>query len=138
MRHLLNVFRCYAKTKSAGIYDTQSKIYSHILPSKPKGKEIDAFIDKSLQQARTVNRMNSSFPDRWPSYMSDPPQGEKSHGISGDLMVLRRGMPNPRFFKKVDFFFEFTVHLVYFGTLRTIIITCTSIEWMASGSIIDK
>ena len=39
-------------------------IRSHILPSKPKGKEINTFMDNGLQEARTVNRMNSSFPDK--------------------------------------------------------------------------
>ena len=37
------------------------------------------------------------------SYMSDPPPGEKSHGISADFMVLRRGMLIPRFLKKSIF-----------------------------------
>ena len=32
------------------------------------------------------------------AYMPDHPTGEKSHGISNDLMVLRRGMPISRFF----------------------------------------
>ena len=42
-----------------------------ILPSKPKGKEINTSMDYSLQKARTVNRMNSFFPDRWPfSYLN--------------------------------------------------------------------
>ena len=46
-------------------------------------------------------------------------------------------MPIPRFLKKIDFL-QFPVHLVHFGTLGAIIITCASIEWMIGGSIIDK
>ena len=49
--------------------------------------------------------------------MPDPPPGEESHGISTDLMVLRRGMPISRFLKKIIFFFKFSVHLVHFETL---------------------
>ena len=40
-------------------------IRSLILPSKPKGKLPNTYIDSSLRKARAVNRMNSSFPDRW-------------------------------------------------------------------------
>ena len=38
------------------------------------------------------------------AYMPDPPAGEKSHGISTDLMVLRRGMPTSRILKKNHLF----------------------------------
>ena len=34
-------------------------------PWKPKGKEAHTQIDKHLDKARTVNRKNSSFPNRW-------------------------------------------------------------------------
>ena len=42
----------------------------------------------------------------WGTYMPDPPSGEKSHGISAHLMVLRQGMP-VSVFEKIDFFFNF-------------------------------
>ena len=70
------------------------------------------------------------------AYMSDPPPGEKSHGIYADLMVLRRGMLIPRFFLNRFFVISGT-----FGTFWDIADHYnynTSIEWMASGSIIDK
>ena len=37
------------------------KIKSHILPSKPKGKEVHTQTDKRSRTTRTVNRMNSFF-----------------------------------------------------------------------------
>ena len=51
--------------------DQELTVRSHILPSKPKGKEINSFMENGLQKVRTENRMNSSFPDRWPfSYLN--------------------------------------------------------------------
>ena len=42
------------------------------------------------------------------TYMPDPPPEEKSHSISANLMVLRRGMPIPQVLKKLIFLLSST------------------------------
>ena len=53
--------------QSKTIINVQELIQSDPIsfPQKPKGKQLNTKIDSSLRKALAVNRMNSSFPDRW-------------------------------------------------------------------------